>query len=64
MDGGFIPQQKKERLKMMPFSRLSQIADLSPKFPAAGTFPIFLEEAHKSAHRRKQGCFCCDDYTW
>ena len=58
MDGGLIPQQKKERLKMMPFSHLSQIADLSSKCLAAGTFPIFLEEDHKSAHRLQQvDCF-------
>ena len=38
----------------MPFSRLSQIADLSPKCHASGTFPISLGKAHKSAHRLQQ----------
>ena len=41
----------------MPFSHLSQIADLSPERHVAGTFPISLEYAHKSAHRLQQGRF-------
>ena len=36
-------------------SIFSEIFDLSPECSAAGTFPIPLEKAHKSAHRLQQG---------
>ena len=32
----------------------SQIADLSPECPKAGTFPTSRKESHKSAHRLQQ----------
>ena len=36
-------------------SIFSEIFDLSPECPEAGTFPISLKESHKSAHRLQQG---------
>ena len=48
------PTEKRQAEADRSFSHLSQIADLSPECPAAGTFPIFLEKAHKSAHRLQQ----------
>ena len=37
-------------------SIFSEIFDLSPECPEAGTFPISLKESHKSAYRLQQGC--------
>ena len=48
------PTEKRKAEADRSFSHLSQIADLSPECPEAGTFPIFSEKAHKSAHRLQQ----------
>ena len=48
------PTEKRQAEADRSFSHLSQIADLSPEYVAAGTFPISSEKAHKSAHRLQQ----------
>ena len=45
-------------------SIFSEIFDFSPECPEAGTFPISLEKAHKSAHRLQQGCSAVVTAFW
>ena len=37
------------------FNFFSEILDLSPVYPEAGTFPTSRKESHKLAHRLQQG---------